>query len=169
MIKIFRQIDRGIEKFSHVALVVAIFLMLGFSIFGIVLRWFHMSFLWIDPLVRHLVFASAFLGGVIATGKKSHIAIDIVSKFLQGSDREGSRRNLERVIYLTCVFALVWLVYAAYGFLQVEIQYGKYGSLGVHSSVLVGIIPVGFSLIAYRFFYLLLDSVFASTTAKDAT
>ena len=57
--------------------------MMILSITGIVLRWFNIAFLWIDPLVRHLVFICTFLGGAIATGRGTHIGIDIIGRLLE--------------------------------------------------------------------------------------
>ncbi|MBF0299690.1 MAG: TRAP transporter small permease subunit, partial [Oligoflexia bacterium] len=80
MIKTFAFLDYIVFKFSLYSLVVAIFAMLSLTIFAIIMRLFHITSLWIDPLVRHLVFLSAFLGGSLAISRKQLIAIDIVAK-----------------------------------------------------------------------------------------
>lgn len=155
--KLFSLLDLGIEKFAKAALVVSIFLMLFLSLLGIVMRWNSMTFLWIDPLIRFLVFLSAFLGGVLATGRQSHIGIDLLSKILE---KRGHRAPLYlgRLVSMVCTLGLVWLVYASWQFTKVELEYGKEAFLGIHNGVMVGIIPFGFALCAYRFFYLFLHS-----------
>ena len=80
--KIFKTLDNIIEKICGYSLVISILAILIFSSLTIVLRWFQINLMWIDPLVRHLVFLSTFLGGVIATGRGTHIGIDLVSKIL---------------------------------------------------------------------------------------
>jgi TRAP-type C4-dicarboxylate transport system permease small subunit len=132
--------------------------MLALSVFSILLRWFETSMLWIDPLVRHLVFLSAFLGGVLATGKGTHIGIDVLGRYFESAHHEALLKNLKRIIGLTSFGTLIWLVYASYEFMLIELKYGKISFLGLHSGVLVGIIPVGFLLMAIRFFNIFLQS-----------
>ena len=155
--KFFSLIDLGIEKLAKGLLVLSIFSMLFLTILCIVLRWFSITILWIDPLVRYLVFLCAFLGGVLATGRKSHIGIDLLSKIIERKNHHAPI-ILERIISLVCTGALLWLVYASIEFTKVELQYGKEAFLGIHNGVIVGIIPFGFSLCAYRFFYLFIKS-----------
>ena len=65
-----RILDYALEKIAFYILGTCLFGMLFFTLFNIVARWFGMSFLWIDPLVRHMVFLSAFMGAVMATGRE---------------------------------------------------------------------------------------------------
>ena len=62
--------------------------MLLLSVINIFLRWGEMTPYWVEPLVRHLVFLSAPLGGVIATGRRNHIGIDILQRWLEGSENK---------------------------------------------------------------------------------
>jgi len=158
VIKLLKIIDQSIEKLTVVLLVAGVALMLSFSLMTIVLRWFESSFLWLDPLVRHLVFLCTFLGGVMATGRGSHIGIDIVSKTLEVQGKENWLIPIKRVIALVSFLTLIWLIQASYLFMTIELEYGRASFLGIHSGVLVGIIPAGFALIAYRFFYLFIAS-----------
>lgn len=153
MMVALRKIDETIEGFSKVCLVFCVLSMLFLTLFGIVLRWFDTAFLWIDPLVRHLVFLSAFLGGTMATGKGSHIGIDVVSKILESKGMKDSILTLKRTTYIVSVIVVGWLAYAAFQFMKVELEFGKEAFLGIHSGVLVGIIPFGFFLIMFRFLY----------------
>lgn len=146
-----RWLDQMIEKLTVGLLVSAVAAMLAFSVATIVLRWFELSFLWLDPLVRHLVFITTFLGGVIATGRGTHIGIDILSKTLELRGMDQAMRWVQRVISLASCGTMIWLIQASLGFLEVELEFGKVAFLGIHSGVLVGIIPVGFGLIALRF------------------
>ena len=74
---LLKSTDKFIEKISISLLVVCVLSMLLLSVLNIFLRWFNTTLFWVEPLVRHLVFLSAFLGGVLATGNRSHIGIDI--------------------------------------------------------------------------------------------
>lgn len=158
MIKVFRLIDLTIEKLTTWALVSGVFLMLALALATIILRWFNMSLLWLDPFVRHLVFVVTFLGGIIATGRGSHIGIDILTKSLEVNNSHRAILHLKRLISVVSVLSLCWLSHASWKFMVVELEFGRDVFLGVHSGFLVGIIPVGFGLIAYRFFYIFLSS-----------
>ena len=125
--------------------------MLFLSIINIVLRWFEHSILWIEPLVRHLVFMAAFLGGSLATGASQHIKIDLVSKILERNSYDKLNFVVEKLVVLFSLTACLVLVYASYHLFLVEKEYGQISFLEIHSSYLVGIIPVGMGLISLRF------------------
>ena len=78
MFGLVKKLDEWIDNFSSWLLVISVVLMLFLSVLNIFLRWGNTTIFWIEPLVRHLVFLSAFLGGILATGRKNHIGIDII-------------------------------------------------------------------------------------------
>jgi len=151
-----KKIDSILDKVSFYGIVIAVLLMLTFTVLNIVLRWFNTSILWIDPLVRHLVFLSAFLGGSLATGKDNHIRIDLASKALESIDKPGIKIWVERLIYIVTMIALVLLTKAGIDFTKMELEFGKDVFLGFHSGVLVAIIPFGMGLIGMRYLLRLL-------------
>lgn len=163
MVKFFKLIDYLVERISLYTLVAAILIMLTLTLMIIVLRWFQISYLWVDPLVRHLVFLSAFLGGVLATGRKNHIAIDIFSRVLEAKGFRKIDENIKRFIDLVSTAILIWMTKASLDFVNMEREFGTEVFLGLHSGIVVMIIPIGFSLIAYRFFY----NFIASFEQKD--
>ena len=153
---------------SSYGLIFSVFAMLSISVISIVLRWFSISIHWMEPFVRHLVFLSTFLGGVLATGRGTHIGIDIISKYLEAKKLDRYAIWVNRIIALGSLLTLVWLTTSSLEFMQVELKYGKPVFWGISSGVLVGIIPFGFILIAYRFLFLLISS-FASTDSYDSS
>lgn len=150
--KFIETFDRLLEKSSSALLVVAVFSMLLLTVMSIVLRWFGVGLHWVDPLVRHLVFLSTFLGGVLATGKGTHIGIDILGKSLESKGEEKLLMVQKRVIMIATTFALAWLFKAGYDFALVEFEYGKNAFFGIHTGFLISIIPFGFGLMVLRFF-----------------
>ncbi len=158
MIKMLQSLDRFVNRFAFVALSISIIFMLVLTVGSIILRWFSITFVWVDPFVRHLVFLSAFLGGVIAVGKRKHIAIDIIPRLLEARGNRALKINLARVVDLTCLLVSTWLLITSINLVKVEFVYGQVGFLNIHSAFLIMIIPFGFSLIAYRFFVLFLSS-----------
>lgn len=155
---VFRFVDQAIEKGAAALLVLCVALMLGFSVFAIVLRWFETSLLWLEPFVRHLVFLSTFLGGVIATGRGTHIAIDVLAKKIEHSNIGWLKNFNVRLLNLASCLGLVWLVSASWDFTVIELEYGREVFWNIHSGYLVGLIPFGLSLISYRFFFRFLNS-----------
>lgn len=158
--KIFYWIDYSIEKVVSAALVIAVLAILFLSCSSIVLRWFQFSQMWIDPLVRHLVFYSTFLGGVLATGRGSHIGIDLIGKYLERNNLKFYSKIITIIISFVSTFALVWLVIAAIDFSKIELEYGRAVFWGIKSGQLVSFIPIGFGMIGYRFFYIALKTIY---------
>ncbi len=155
-VKVLGLIDKGIEKLAIYLLIISITLMLSLSTFAVVLRWLETSLLWIPPMVRHIVFFSAFLGGVLATGARRHIGIDILGRVLGSKNLEKPQKIVQWFVDVICLGTLIWLIFASVEFSGVEFQYGKLSFLGIHSGALVALIPLGFILIAYRYFYLVM-------------
>lgn len=154
----FKKCDQLLETLSYRLIVLSLFAMLFLSIANIVLRWFGMTFMWIDPLVRHLVFISAFLGGSLATGSSKHIGIDLMTKVLEKPKYAFYGKVHKLIVSLFCFCILLWLTAASYDFAQVEFEYGRAQFWGIHSGYLVSIIPMGFGLIGLRFFFRFLIS-----------
>lgn len=149
----FKKIDQLVESFSKVLLFIVVLSMLFVSVSSIFLRWMETSYSWMDPLIRHLVFTSAFLGGVLATGKNTHIGIDILAKFFEGTNKLEALRWLKVITSLSATVVLTWLAIASWGFVTIELEFGRPVFWGIESGYLTAIIPVGLLLIAYRFFY----------------
>ncbi|MBG59064.1 MAG: hypothetical protein CMJ16_01260 [Peredibacter sp.] len=146
-----RILDYALEKIAFYILGTCLFGMLFFTLFNIVARWFGMSFLWIDPLVRHMVFLSAFMGAVMATGKGNHIKLDIVSRALESFNKQKAKKVVDTLGALAAVVACYFLFLAGKDFALVELEFGREAFLGIHSGWLVSIIPFGFAFIGLRF------------------
>ncbi len=149
--KILEYLDRGIEKFCSIFLIISVFSMLFLSLLNILLRWFEMSLSWIDPLTRHLVFISTFLAAALASGKGQNIAIDILPRHLEFSGKKTLKRLLDKLIAFIVAAVLIWFITTSLKLVQVEIEYGKALFWGIHSSFFVAVIPLGSTLICLRF------------------
>lgn len=162
------KIDRFLDNFSYYGIVICVFLMLGLTVLNISLRWFNVSILWIDPFVRHLVFMSAFLGGVLATGKDNHIRIDLIGKVLEKYNKKSLSLWITRLNFSVAILATLLLAKAGVDFTKVEMEFGKEAFLGIHSGILTAIIPFGMSLIGLRFFLRLLLTTSLNKTRRDS-
>jgi TRAP-type C4-dicarboxylate transport system permease small subunit len=151
-----KKLDRFVGGVAFYGIVIAVVLMLSLTILNIVLRWFNTSIEWVDPMVRHLVFLSAFLGGTLATGEDNHIRIDLAAKILETKKLNKTKVWLERVVILITCIATILLAKAGLDFAKIELEFGKDVFLGIHSGYLVGIIPFGMGLLSLRFILRLL-------------
>ena len=157
--KFFVTFDELLERVSRYGLVASLFVILGFSVFAIALRWLGSSLMWIEPLVRHLVFLSAVLGGSLATSKHVHIKVDILTKLIERSHSKIIHWIHKNLVTLFCLIVCVVLTKSGWDFYLVEKEFGTSGFLHIHSAYLVGIIPFGMGLIALRFFNQLIIGV----------
>lgn len=151
---VIKKLDNSVEKFASVLLVISVLSVLFLSSGAIILRWFHVNLYWVDPFVRHTVFLSAFLGGVIATGRSNHIAIDLVSKFLELKGKDHARVIIHRIILFASGLILIWLLKSSIEFMKIEMEFSKVEFWGIGSGYLVGMIPFGVGLMMIRFFFL---------------
>ena len=144
--------DQQLERISRWGLILSLFVLLSFAVLSIVLRWFGVSPMWIEPLVRHVVFISAFLGGSLATSKNVHIKVDLLTHVVEASPYKIIHWLHRNIISLFCLITTSALSYSAFNFYLMEKEFGSEAFLGIHSSVLVAIIPFGLGLIALRYF-----------------
>ncbi len=163
-----RKLDYLLEKLCSYALVVCILTILFLSSSTIILRWFDVTWHWVDPLVRHLVLFGTFFGGVIATGRGGHIGIDLMAKILEIKGHHRSQRTINRIIYLASCLVLIWFVKASIDFAKLEIEYGKEVFWGLKSGHMVSMIPIGAALIALKFFLLFIFSFDHKKDVKEA-
>ena len=145
-----RALDDSLHSLSKWGVVLCVAFMLLLTLTNIILRWFQFSVHWLDPLVRHLVFLAAFFGGSLATGSRHHIKIDILPRFIEKSGNRNYQIWLDRFVTSVTLISTVLLGKAAIDLVLVEAQYGKTVFWGIHSSYLIGIIPVGMILISLR-------------------
>jgi TRAP-type C4-dicarboxylate transport system permease small subunit len=151
MEKIILSFDGILEKISRWGLISSLFFILGFAVLSIILRWLGSSPLWLEPLIRHVVFLSAFLGGSLATSKGVHIKVDLLTHVVENSRSKVIHWLHRNLVALFCFITTTILMKASWDFYLVEKEFGAPAFLEIHSAYLVGIIPVGMGLIALRF------------------
>lgn len=151
MTKAIQFFDDILEKISRWGLVISLISILLLAVLSIVLRWLGSSVMWLEPLTRHLVFLSAFLGGSLATSKNVHIKVDLLTKLIEMSNSKVLHWLHHNLVAFFCLIACVGLMVAGYDFYVVEKEFGAPAFLNIHSAWLVGIIPLGMGLIALRF------------------
>lgn len=156
MERVIQGFDDILEKISRWGIILSLYVILGFAVLSIVLRWLGMSLSWIEPMIRHTVFLSAFLGGSLATSKNVHIKVDLLTKVVEASSSKVLHWLHRNLVVTFCLIVTIVLTKSSYDFFLVEKEFGNQAFLGLHSSALVAIIPFGMGLISLRFFNQLL-------------
>lgn len=145
-----KKFDFILDQFSKWGVILCIFFMLTLSLVSITLRQFEITFLWIEPLVRHLVFVATFFGGAIATGKSEHIKIDILARILEKSENQHLRVWLQRLILSATLVAVGILVKSSIDLMHLEFEDSRLAFFNIPTGYLLGIIPFGMGLIFLR-------------------
>jgi TRAP-type C4-dicarboxylate transport system permease small subunit len=122
----------------------------------IILRSFFSNGLdWADPLLRHLVLWSGFLGAAMATSRSKHIGVDLLGFILPKSFQPWV--NLITNTFSTIVAG--FLTYAAILFIRNEMEFGGTQLLGAPSWIWNMIFPLAFALITLRFFFSIIGNI----------
>jgi len=103
---------------------------------------------WTEPMVRLFVLWLTFLGASLLTGENKHIKIDLMSTLLP--KRWQPYREL--ILSIFCVIIMAFMVKASLGYIKLEMEFGGELFLAIPTWVGQLILPVGFSLILFRFF-----------------
>lgn len=141
------QVLNKVNRFFIVAMTVVI---ISTSFLNIVLRWFDTSLMFVDPLVRHLVFALAFLGAVEATERSQNISIDILKRYLETKKKESLIGIINKAVFVFSILGCLWLASSAYDFVKIEMEYSRELFWGIDTGMTAAIIPFGFALIAFK-------------------
>ncbi len=133
---------------EEVALVVLVGCLLGLAFAQILMRnLFQITWFWADPLLRHLVLWSSFLGALVATRQDRHIRIDAVLRLVPPPWRPRVAALGDLVAAALCgVLAPI-----ALRFVLDERAYGAEAFPGVPAWVAQLVFPAVFAGMALRF------------------
>ena len=131
---------------GFLAVLVGAMILLAFA--QIILRdLFAASLPWGDPLIRHLVLWTSFLGALLATRRGKHITIDLLPRLLS-----GRRRNLvEAATGLYSALMCAVLTWISLRFISHERSFGSREFLDLATWELQLIFPLTFGLMSVRF------------------
>ena len=105
----------------------------------------HMD--WTEPMVRLFVLWLTFLGASLLTDESKHIKIDLMSTLLP----QKWQPFRELILSLACVIIMSLMVKASIGYIQIEMEFGEALFLSIPTWAGELILPIGFSLILFRF------------------
>lgn len=143
-----------INRFEDGLLVAILSSMIVLAVYQIISRnLFGEGVVWIDPLLRTLVLWVGLSGAVVATRTDNHIRIDIFTKYFP----PHFLKYVQRIAYLFTLFVCLLIAWHAARFVYSEYEYQTIAFSGVPAWVTALIIPVSFSLIAFRYVLLILS------------
>jgi TRAP-type C4-dicarboxylate transport system permease small subunit len=145
MLEKAEKIGRYLE---NAVLSVLLLSMIGLGAAQILLRWSgEGSFAWGDEAIRLMVLWIALVAGIAAAREDRHIAIDVLSRFLQSRTQAAVSIVIDLFTALVCV-VLAWF---SLGMVRFAIEDGDILLGGLPAWWFQIILPVGFALIAYRY------------------
>jgi C4-dicarboxylate transporter DctQ subunit len=156
MKKVLQLVDNNLAKVENFLIVFIFTIMVVFSFAQVVMRnLMNTGILWGDILLRHLVLWVGFLGASLATRKEKHIKIDILKRIVKEKYVPYIKIIIDSVAIIVCMI----LAKAGYVFLLMEKEANTILFENIPAWWLQTIIPVGFSLIAFRFFLKMLEYI----------
>ena len=102
---------------------------------------------WTEPMVRLFVLWLTFLGASLLTDDRKHIKIDLMSTLLP----QKWQPFRELILCVACVIVMSFMVKASIGYVKLEMEFGEALFLSIPTWAGELILPIGFSLILFRF------------------
>jgi TRAP-type C4-dicarboxylate transport system permease small subunit len=171
-IRALRAVDRALLALETAAVTIALLAMVGLAFAEVVLQNAHIDALppspWLSIVARQLVLWVGMLGASLAAAERRHISIEVIAKAVTPS----GRRVVEGLVDLATIFVCALLSYVAWRYIVVLEQPDK-RVLGTVLGVKVMawwssmVMPVGFGLVAFRYFRLLVERIFVDTPITD--
>jgi len=153
MMHLLLRITRFIEDSTMILLVSIMILVAGMQI--ILRNLFDTGFGWSDPLLRIMVLWVGLVGAMAATRERRHITVDILSRFLPARGKMVSGIIADTASAVVCGL-LAW--HSAHFVLE-EYQGGAAAFDAVPAWACEVIMPIGFAVMALRFFLSMIDRI----------
>lgn len=136
-----------LEQIENTAMAVFALVLIFAAAAQVLLRFFDVGLIWLDPVLRALVMWIAMLGALAATRHDKHINLDALTRSLSGWSLRAAR-------LLTMLFAAaicVVMAKASYGLVQLDRESATPLVNEIPAWWVEVILPVGFGLMALRF------------------
>ncbi len=165
--KLLRSIDKILARVEGWLIVIFLSLMVTLTFFHVILRalYTHAHFKWAnvilgqvdwtEPFVRLLVLWITFLGASLLTSDNRHIKIDLMPAILPPQWLPFR----ELFLSMVCVLISFIMLKASIYYVKIEMEFGGHLFLELPTWVGQLILPIGFSMILFRFFLRGIDQV----------
>lgn len=162
--KRLHQLSKLIARIETVLLALCMLTMLGVAFFQVVMRnIYDVGYIWADQLVRLLVLWVGLLGAAVATSESRHLSIDVITKFTP----PRLTKFLKTLVRIFALVVCVHLARASWDYVQLEKGSGGTFVFGIPVWVTEIIIPIGFVLISFHFFVLILEGISELVTHRE--
>lgn len=148
LIEPLRLLDRLFARAVNFSVIVSLLVMATLTLTQVILRDFlNSGIVGAEIVARHLVLWIAFLGGMMATRRRQHVSIDIITRLFS----HRARNVLCLVLDGIAGVVAWWLAQAAYTFMLAEREMAAMliGNIPVWWAE--AIIPFGFAMIAFEY------------------
>lgn len=163
MMHLLLRITRFIEDSTMILLVSIMILVAGMQI--ILRNLFDTGFGWSDPLLRIMVLWVGLVGAMAATRERRHITVDILSRFLPARGKRASGAVADIASTVVCGL-LAW--HSAHFVLE-EYQSGTEAFASIPAWACEVIMPIGFAVMALRFFLSMIERIIHREQAEQGS
>ncbi len=144
-----KRLNDAVAAVESALLFIIIMAMVSGAFLQVMLRMiFDSGIIWGDIFLRHLVLWVGFIGASLATRDGKHINVDIFARYL----KIPLKNYVQAFIDLVSTGVAVFLVNAAWTFVMEEKEYATIAFNNIPAWYFQIIIPIGFALMAIRFF-----------------
>lgn len=158
MVKRIQKINTFLVSCEALLISVSLMSMVTLAFTQIILRNFLDSAIaWANPFVQNMVMWIAFIGASIATKEKSHLKLDIISKFLPIK----AKIFCELLVHLLSLVVLYYLSQASIEFIKLEMEYPSSHVGKFPGWYFLMIIPSGFVVITLRHLVLIVEDFYS--------
>jgi TRAP-type C4-dicarboxylate transport system permease small subunit len=158
-VRLIRQIESILGKIETLSVTVLLSLMIIFSFSQVLLRnFFNDGILWADIFIRQLVLWVGFLGASLAVREGKHISIDFLPNILP----QSWGKFIQFIINLTTGIISAFLAWAAWRFVQFEMEGQAILFLDIPVWVFQVILPYSFMVISARFLLKTIEIILSS-------
>jgi TRAP-type C4-dicarboxylate transport system permease small subunit len=170
-IRWLRAVDRALRVIETAGVTAALLIMVTLSFAQVVLRNAHIAALppvpWIPLVAQHLVLWVGMLGASLAAGERRHIAIEVISKAVTPQGRRVVEGIVDLAVIVICVLlAVVSWKYVTFLERPEKHAIVQLGGVKILTWWSFTILPVGFALIAFKYFHLLVERIFVDEPVK---
>lgn len=156
-IKLLLGINKGLAKLEGFLLVSVLLTALFFAFLQVILRnFFNSGISWGDVFTRHLVLWIAFFGATLSTLEDKHIKIDALLKVIP----KKFLPLVELIINIFCIIVSYLLFMSALKFVVDERAAQSILFAGIPNWYFIVIMPVGFALITFRYFIIMIEGLY---------
>jgi len=148
LLNFFKAIDVGFARIIEILLIVLLLAMMFLVAGQVVLRnIFSSGISGADVISRHMVLWIAFLGAMLATRNRQHIAIDALTRLIP----KRARNSIRIVLDLLAAYVSFLLARASYAFVLDERVMETFLFGDVPMWIAQTIIPFGFAMISVEY------------------